>query len=121
MIFTSCKKSVEAMSSGLDGPQSAWTRFQVWAHFALCPPCRVYERQLRLMRRLVKRAFAEDLAASAAIDDDLCCGKHHAHPAQSSNGHREASPAPGLTPEHREQIRVAMLRESATANPSPLV
>lgn len=47
-----CKKAVELISKKEEGKLSAWQRFQLWKHLAVCELCRRFLRQNKLFRHL---------------------------------------------------------------------
>ncbi|GAB6164040.1 hypothetical protein JCM19992_00400 [Thermostilla marina] len=56
-----CREVSELVSRSLDEPLPLITRMRVAFHLAMCGMCRGFARQLRWLRKLVRREAAEGL------------------------------------------------------------
>lgn len=57
-MMISCRKATELLSRQLDEPLSLWDRGRLRLHLLICHACRVFERRLTQIRRVLKQQFA---------------------------------------------------------------
>ncbi len=84
----SCREATTLISSGMDRPLPVWKRISLRVHVLICTWCERYGRQLLFIRNAVRR-----------------------HPDKLEGQDQPAAPA--LSPEARERIKQALLRQQA--------
>ncbi|MHC5005623.1 MAG: zf-HC2 domain-containing protein, partial [Planctomycetota bacterium] len=63
-IKGACRRATELISQGMDRPLTRRERIGLHVHLMLCRPCRVFRRQVRWLRDLVRSDAGLELPTS---------------------------------------------------------
>jgi Putative zinc-finger len=86
--MVSCRKATELLSKQIDDPLSPWEKILLSTHLLVCWCCRRFQTQILILREAVRDMAHESIAFERYQEIGL----------------------PGLSPESRERIRAAILK-----------
>lgn len=72
-----CKKAVDLISKKEEGRLSAWQRFQLWKHLAVCSLCRHFSKQNKIFRYLNDNSSHKLSESDKKKITDAVLGKDH--------------------------------------------
>ena len=63
-----CREATALAQAALDRPLTPWERLKLGIHRLICGPCRIYQRQIEMLRR-VSAELGRRGTDDAALDD----------------------------------------------------
>ncbi|MEM7467141.1 MAG: hypothetical protein AAF387_09675 [Pseudomonadota bacterium] len=64
----SCKQVAELTAAGEDRPLSIIERISLWIHRSICPPCRNYQGQMRVVQTELSTVAEEEAQTGEQLD-----------------------------------------------------